>query len=90
MTEQKKKEKLMSIVRTHEKLVKQMEDIRLATDGEIDFGAFNEEQEIMLYRGIKEIASLIDVRPKKTGSGIKDFPTETSVMVSNTKLFQIG
>ena len=89
MTRDKQISLLIKVVKTHERLVKQMKEVYKATDGEIDFGAFNELPEIHLFRGIDKVADLLETEKETTRTGYEEYPIMESLDCLNTKLFQI-
>lgn len=89
MTNEEIKNKVLNIVKKHERLVKLMNELKVETDGAIDFGAINESNEIMVYKGIAEVANALETEAVEMESGIPDFPIQINVHCSKSLLYMI-
>lgn len=67
-----------------------MSELKLETDGAIDFGATNESNEIMIYKGIAEIANALETDVVQIDSGIPEFPFQSNVHCSKSLIYMIS
>ena len=83
------KDKITKLVKAHERVNRLAKEIRLETNGAIDFGVINEEAVIQIYKGIADIADMFEKEMNHTHRDDTEYPDEYTVMVSNTMVLQI-
>ena len=89
LTTEEIRNKMEKIVKTHEKLVHMMITLRRETSGMMDFGAYNESDEIMITNGVDLIADAFDTRVEEKEAGIEIFPFQYETTVGHTLITQL-
>ena len=90
MTEQELKDAILKICKLHEKKIRLMAEVKRDTAGAIDFGAYEELPEMLIYKGIGDIADLFEQNVNVRHRDDEEYPFEYSLVVSKTMLMQLG
>jgi hypothetical protein len=90
MTDQELKDKILKIIKLHEKRIKLMAEVKRDTAGAIDFGAYEELPEILLFKGIPEISDLFEKDVNVRSRDDEEYPFEFSLVIGKTIIIQLG
>ena len=83
------KKQIESIIRRYERLADDMAKVRDQTNGVIDFGSVNDEPDLFIYKGIREIAEILGVEVNTRERSTVEYPMEYSIKVGKSKLYMI-
>lgn len=83
------REMVESIIRRRNRLIKSMKELREITKGAVDFGISNEEEDLMIYKGVEEVADAFGEEVIVTPFDSEEYPTQKTVMLGKQKIYMI-
>ena len=89
MTDQELKDKITKLVKAHEKIARLAKQIKLDTNGAIDFGFMYEDPTLQIFTGIADIADLYEAEVNHVHRDRDEYPDEYTLTIGNTMLLQM-